>query len=144
MTTRGARRADACPSGEDRTAFALSALRGERREAIARHLLACAACRADADADGSLVERMRRFADLEPWEEDLAAADLEIAGRRRSRRRASLAGGLAAAAVLAALATTSRLAGERSGGAVAVDAGTPSPSRSVGSSTTAALLAAQA
>src|SRR5688572_6992335 len=138
---------DRCARGAELTAFALGEGSSERREALARHLLACARCRREADADAALVGRLRRFADLRPWEEDMAAADLADAARGRRRRRAALAGGLVAAAMLAAASLApSGLGPAREPSApratASADTGTPSPSSSP--SAVASLLSAQA
>ena len=96
-----------CVAPADRTAFALGQLEGDedgaRREAVSRHLLRCAACRAEVDAVSALGARLRGFGAGGDWEADVGAALAAERGRARVRRRAAFAGFAAAAAVVAAL-----------------------------------------
>ncbi len=50
---------EACPSGEDLTAYALGEGQGPWRSSMARHVLACRACRGAMDADQRLVQDLR-------------------------------------------------------------------------------------
>lgn len=93
---------DGCVPAAALTAFVLGEGDDAGRAPVARHLLGCAACRARHDAEAAVVARLTAFADLGEWEQDLAAADLEVAGARRRARRAVAAGAVAAAALVVA------------------------------------------
>lgn len=93
-----------CVPGADLTAYAHGELPDWRRAEISRHLLRCAACRADAEADKALLSRLRSFgAAGEDWRAEVAAAGAEVAAGRRARWRAAVVGALAAASVLVTL-----------------------------------------
>ncbi len=106
-TRRSSADGERCIPAADRTAFAFGEFEGDadgaRREAISRHLLRCAACRAEVDAVSALGARLRGFGAGGDWEADVGAAMAAERGRARVRRRAALAGFAAAAAVVAAL-----------------------------------------
>ena len=100
---------------EELTAFLDGALEGARREAVARHLEGCAACRAERDRLASALDALARLPappEPSPWFESRLAA--RLAGERRpglfarlaARRFALLApaAGLVAAAAVAVVA----------------------------------------
>lgn len=100
---------------DELTAFLDGALAGARREAVARHLEACAACRAERDRLASALEALSRLPpppEPSPWFEARLAARLEgerrpgLLSRLAARRLALLApaAGLAAAAAVTVVA----------------------------------------
>ncbi len=94
-----------CVPAADLTAYAHGELPDWRRAEISRHLLRCADCRGEGEADRAVLARLRAFgADGEDWRGEVAAAGAEIAAERRARWGAAATGALAAAVLLVALA----------------------------------------